>query len=223
MKTTLVGLFLLVSITLAQSQSIALRNDIDDHWTAGSVAGVRFVGTQLAGGTLYVGLVPTNQADGGYRVSTGAVSGDGPDTDAFTVPFGMPSGYYNILLVVEHPLFPKFLFSVRGRGVIQISSSITSPALDETLKAGKPHIMTWNGKDSGVDYYSVYLVGGSLGNTSGIFLGNVPADQGWFEWTPPKDIVPSAGFQLQLSGRWATGANSESFNIVHDRRKSTRF
>ncbi len=223
MKSYMVGLLLALSMLGAQSQSLTLLTDPTEHWIGGETHGVRFNASGLIGATLYVNLIPIDQVDGGYRISTTTVGWDGNDTDAFTVRFSIPSGRYNVMLVAEIPNVPRALIATRGTGVITISSAITSPAAGETLKQGKTYMMTWPGREPGIDGYSVYLVGGSLGDTDAIFLGDVPADQGWFEWTVPKDLASGVGFRLQLSGRYASGADSEPFNIIHDHRRSTRF
>lgn len=223
MKKMLVGLLLFTSIAFAKSQSIEIQNDTDQYWVAGTVGGVRFTSTNLAPTTLYIGLIHADELDGGFNISTTSITADGPDADAFTIPFGMPSGSYNLLLVAVLSDEPQSLITVRGTGIITVASAITAPAAGETLKSGKTYTMVWPGREPDADVYGVYLVGGSLGDTGFVFLGAVDAQQGWFEWTVPRDIEPGKGFQLQLSGRHARGANSEYFNIVHDQRKTTRF
>ena len=83
------------------------------------------------------------------------------------------------------------------------------------LKRGQVAKLEWVGVDSGITSYTVYLVGGTLGNAGSRSLGTVTVSSAGskFFWTVPTDIVSGAGFQLQLSGLYATGGSSPSFSI----------
>ncbi|MEI8249451.1 MAG: Ser-Thr-rich GPI-anchored membrane family protein, partial [Candidatus Taylorbacteria bacterium] len=91
--------------------------------------------------------------------------------------------------------------------------TITFPTSNSTLKIGQTYNLTWTGADAGVDNYSVYLVGGALGNTASVALGTAYASQKSFSWTVPSSVQPSTGYQIQFSGKYVSGDNSPSFTI----------
>lgn len=101
---------------------------------------------------------------------------------------------------------------------------ITFPVDNANLEIGQTYKIVWSGYDTGVSNYAVYLVSGPLGKNSSIYLGTgyVNGDNkgGSFTWTVGKSadsqtIVPGNGYQIQLSGRGATGNyGGPSFNIT---------
>lgn len=98
--------------------------------------------------------------------------------------------------------------------------TITYPTAGANLQIGQTYNITWtNGADSNPNNYSVYLVGGPLGPTGSVFIGTayLPAHFGvapTFQWTIPSTVQPASGYQIQFSGKGASGGNSASFNIV---------
>lgn len=98
--------------------------------------------------------------------------------------------------------------------------TVLFPSSGATLNQGQVYKLTWSGWDtnpsgSNITSYAVYLVGGSLGSTGSRYLGTVDLNsQDWFSWTVPSDISAGSGYQIQFSGAYATGDNSESFSIA---------
>jgi Putative peptidoglycan binding domain len=108
------------------------------------------------------------------------------------------------------------------------SLTITYPTYGAILQIGQTYNITWKIPDSeqSVNNFAVYLVGGSLGSTGSIFLGTayLPAHFGatpTFQWTVPSTIQPGSGYQIEFSGKGATGGNSASFSISNSSQTPT--
>lgn len=92
--------------------------------------------------------------------------------------------------------------------------TVSLPPSGAILYKGSTYKFVWSGADLGVTKYSVYLVGGSFGPTGYRYLGELDTSyQGYFQWTVPYDIVSGSNYQLQFSGPYATGDNTDSFTI----------
>ena len=108
-----------------------------------------------------------------------------------------------------------FSVSLGGSSPVNAPSfSITSPKSGDVLVQGSTANITWTGSDSRVSTFAVYLVGGSLGSSGSLSLGNVDANQHSFLWTVPTSVTPGSNYQVQLSGWGASGDNSPSFSII---------
>lgn len=94
------------------------------------------------------------------------------------------------------------------------STTITFPSVGVTLQKGSTYNITWTGSDAGVTNYAVYLVGSSLGSNGSKFLGTAYTSQNSFSWTVPSDVIAGSGYQIQFSGAWTSGDNSDSFSIT---------
>lgn len=88
---------------------------------------------------------------------------------------------------------------------------------NSNLRVGESSSVSWTGGYSDVDNYAVYLVGGALGDTDAILLGiaypRADGLTGTFNWTVPLNIETSKGYEIQFSGRGASGGNSQPFTI----------
>ncbi len=89
---------------------------------------------------------------------------------------------------------------------------ILFPVSGSKLQIGKTYGLSWRGMNDGVNSYSIYLVGGSL--NSALYLGEAYQPTGIFYWNIPSTVKPGGGYQIQFSGKYATGDNSESFSII---------
>ena len=95
--------------------------------------------------------------------------------------------------------------------------AITFPSAGATLQAGQTYNITWTGSDPSVSSYAVYLVGGKLGYTGSTYLGTAyprgAGNAGTFSWTVPADLYGASDYQIQFSGKGASGGNSGSFTV----------
>lgn len=93
---------------------------------------------------------------------------------------------------------------------------ISLPSLD--FKSGQSYTLSWTGGSSSIDSYAVYLVGGALGDNDSILLGTAypraDGKTGTFSWTIPSTVETSKGYEIQLSGKYVSGGNSEPFTIL---------
>jgi Kre9/KNH-like N-terminal Ig-like domain len=87
----------------------------------------------------------------------------------------------------------------------QSTFAVTFPTANTVLNRGNSYNVTWNGSDSGVTMYSIFLAGGANGNTSSVNLGEVLASDRYFSWSIPETTVPTDGYYLKFV----------SGNIIH--------
>lgn len=107
----------------------------------------------------------------------------------------------------------KQFFSMVTAGVssVPLTITLTSPSASDTLIVGQHYTARWFGADDGSAFpYSVYLVGNGVST----YLGQTIVGQTTFDWTVPSSVGTGSGYQLQLSGAHASGANSASFTIA---------
>ena len=100
-----------------------------------------------------------------------------------------------------------------------ITSSSTSfafnfPKEGDVLLKGKTYKLKWTGSDKDVNSYTVYLVGGQFGDTGSRALGTAFSSLKKFSFIVPTDLVNGDNYQIQFSGKGATGGNTSSFTIT---------
>jgi hypothetical protein len=117
--------------------------------------------------------------------------------------------------------FAGLLVSLSIFGIASAETRITSPESGDLLYTGKTYSLRWTGEDDDVSSYSVYLIGGRLGDAESKFLGTADADERRFEFTIPKSVRAGRGYMLQMSGRGASGDDSDAFT-VKERKSNSR-
>jgi hypothetical protein len=199
-----------------------------ESWAQGSTHNV----TWTSSGTLStdsVMIVLDNYS--GSTVNYGAVflttnSPVSPGSFSWTVPTSL-SGTYKARAMIMRPNSSGGGGEVaRGQSANTFSIvaptgyqgiTLINPVPGSSLAQGSAQTATWTGSDSGVTSYSVYLIGGSLGNTGSLYLGQANASTKSFNWTVPTTVTAGSGYNLSFSGAGATGNTptaATSFNII---------
>lgn len=154
-------------------------------------------------------------------------------TGLYTIPekYGSPSSYvnpgkYKIQVCVSGTSTcddSDSSFMVTASGTQPYSFSVTYPTAGTVFQSGQTYSIKWTSPDPLGSSYAVYLIGGNLGSTGSRYIGSAVStgsqytdgtgSVGAFPWTVPTDIMSASNYQIQFSGRGASGGNSQIFAI----------
>lgn len=181
-------------------------------WPAGSTQGIKFNSSGLKGYRAQVNL--TREDQGGWYISTFRISGDGEDGDAFRVPFGMPSGVYQLQVNVLDEESWNWI-PVGNNIPIEVASAVTSPAMGSTVKAGHACVVKWMNQDITSDWFTIYL---ERVNTYGeaVRVGTIPVRRGRAVVRIPRDTMPGT-YRLRLWSFQSSSVTSDTFEVVNKR------
>ena len=197
----------------AQTRTLGTNYEQTVPTTSGALSVFTTTSLQLVSGTAHTFTHPSNPSGSFYYWSASAgsiepVSGYANYSRATLVAPTVTQATDVVLYTLVgdgagHAAEQSVIITVTPEGGITEDLTITSNLSGQVWAKDSVHLISWSGSVSG--YVRIYLYRGGIRQNS---IGRVPASEGQFEWTVPRNLVLGSGYQIWIE--------SESSGAVTD-------